>query len=244
MTTMHEETREGYEIQIVADEHYEADYIYENECVFALTTDSRYFHLYGPKYKSLDEAAAGDIDVATEFEAFELFAYVHSGAQFSLSPFSCQWDSGPCGFVYVKRGLDFGGSNEEIAEGFVRTLNSVFSGDVYGFIVLDPEGNEVDSCFGFVGDDGETDTWGGALTEARDIVDYCVRKAKEAAETEAAKLAAIIEEVGEDEWEDALCEIVIDEKAAEACGINNSGESLDYLINNGWTLESIKEYIA
>ncbi|MDF1699849.1 MAG: hypothetical protein P1V36_01635 [Planctomycetota bacterium] len=244
MTTMHEETYKGYTIQVVADEHYEADHLYENDAVFALTTNSGYFHLYGPDYKDLADAAAGDINVVTEYEAFDLHAYVHSGVQFSLTEFSCQWDSGPCGYVYVKRGLDFGGTNEEIAEGFVRTLNAVFSGDVYGFIVLDPEGEEVESCFGFVNDSDEVDVWGDALTAARAVVDYRTKLDRESREAAAAKLAAAIADVGEEVWEDTLSELVIDEKLEDACRINNSGESLDYLVNNGWTLESIKEHCA
>jgi hypothetical protein len=38
-----------------------------------------------------------------EYIGMPVYAYVHSGATISTSPFSCPWDSGQSGFVYVTR---------------------------------------------------------------------------------------------------------------------------------------------
>jgi hypothetical protein len=52
-------------------------------------------------------------------------------------------------------------------EGEVQTYNDYLTGNVCGFIVGDEEGENLDSCWGFYGDDGRKE----AMSEAKNIVD-------------------------------------------------------------------------
>lgn len=102
-----------------------------------------------------------------------LFLYDHSGLTISTGRFSCPWDSGQVGYIYVKRDVadkEIGGDGtpEQNAyrylESEVKEYDCLLTGDVYGFIheVSDADftdedtdeddeslWDEVDSCWGF-----------------------------------------------------------------------------------------------
>jgi hypothetical protein len=93
-----------------------------------------------------------------------LYMYDHSGQTISTTPFSCQWDSGQIGFVFVtKESIRecFGikrVSNKYIekAEAMidceVKTYDQYITGDVYGFDVTDKENDVViDSSTSYYG---------------------------------------------------------------------------------------------
>jgi len=92
-----------------------------------------------------------------------VYAYVHSGVMLSTKPFSCPWDSGQLGCIYVSREDILEEWNvqhitENIREQVLSRLRSeideyskFLNGEVYGFRILDDAGNEVDSCGGFYG---------------------------------------------------------------------------------------------
>jgi hypothetical protein len=92
-----------------------------------------------------------------------LYLYDHSGISISTSPFSCRWDSGQIGFIFVSKEKaleEFGGKIitaklkeriEKILEGEVETYTQYVEGDVYGFQIVDEEDNHIDSCYGFYG---------------------------------------------------------------------------------------------
>jgi hypothetical protein len=89
-------------------------------------------------------------EMVTEFEAAfdkwvednvcikDLYLYDHSGISISTSPFSCRWDSGQVGFIYLTRqkceeeGVDFDKA-EDVLEGEVMSLDQYFTGDVWGY---------------------------------------------------------------------------------------------------------------
>jgi len=133
----------------------------------------------------------GDTDVpipADEFESWEdvqyyivstlralvclpIYMYDHSGITINTTGFSCGWDSGQVGFIYItQKKLDEMGvtlnNDEEWPDflerlkkymvGEVETMDQYVTGDVYGFKVKDAEGEDVDSCWGFYGDDVKT----------------------------------------------------------------------------------------
>jgi hypothetical protein len=95
-----------------------------------------------------------------------VYAYVHSGATISTdsSIATCPWDSGMSGFVYVlkskiKKGRGVKRLTNEIIEketeylkGHVKYFDDLLQGNVYGFNVVDQDDEEIDSCYGFVGD--------------------------------------------------------------------------------------------
>lgn len=101
-----------------------------------------------------------------------LYLYDHSGITMSTSSFSCQWDSGQVGFIYVpitKIKAEYGwklltAKRRKQIEGYLRseveTYDSYLTGDVHSFTVevQDNESGEwehEDSCSGFYGDDAE-----------------------------------------------------------------------------------------
>ena len=92
-----------------------------------------------------------------------LYLYDHSGITIRCAPFSCPWDSGQVGFVYVskeKARSEFGKrltkkrltQVEKCLRGEVKTYDDYLTGNVWGFVVEDEDGNHIDSCWGFIGD--------------------------------------------------------------------------------------------
>jgi hypothetical protein len=104
-----------------------------------------------------------------------LYLYDHSGITMSTKPFSCPWDSGRLGLIYVTKAKlreEYGVKRlgaatlrkaTAVLEGEVETYDQYLRGDVYGYAVEDEGGNVLDSCWGFYG------------------LDYCREEAKGAA---------------------------------------------------------------
>jgi len=92
-----------------------------------------------------------------------LYLYDHSGLTMNTSPFSCPWDSGQVGWIYVKKedvrkewkvkqispklkekSIDNLKVEVEVYDQFLR-------GDIFGRIIYH-DGEDVGSCWGFYGD--------------------------------------------------------------------------------------------
>jgi hypothetical protein len=89
-----------------------------------------------------------------------VYAYIHSGVVLNTVGFSCPWDSGKCGIIYI--------SKQQVREHFdvkritaalkqrvidflkveVEVFSHYLSGEVYGYQVIDDD-QVVDSCYGF-----------------------------------------------------------------------------------------------
>jgi hypothetical protein len=103
-----------------------------------------------------------------------VYAYEHSGITISLGAFGDPWDSGQVGVIYTTRKLwdaRVGGElNAETAEALYRdeiaSYDQYLRGECYGYTVESPEGDLLDSCWGFLGD-----------------ISYCITEAKSAAES-------------------------------------------------------------
>jgi hypothetical protein len=90
------------------------------------------------------------------------------------------WDSGVVGFIYTtpKRIRNMYAikhiTKEKLTQAEkelyreVETYNDYLTGNVYGFIVEDPEGENIDSCWGFYGDEGMKE----AYSQAKGTIDY------------------------------------------------------------------------
>lgn len=130
---------------------------------------------------------ATDADVQRGREVFDaqylhlpLYLYDHSGLTMRTTPFSCPWDSGQVGFIYVSRAkaAEEWGANYidvRVLAGLLReveTYDQYLMGDVYGFEIEEAESFEkkslktgvteevdewrdYDSCGGFYGSDPE-----------------------------------------------------------------------------------------
>jgi hypothetical protein len=95
-----------------------------------------------------------------------LYLYGHSGITLQTIPFSCPWDSGQIGFIYMDRAtiLNTAPGNPKILTKAtkawatqcllteVQTYDQYLTGDVWGYVIEDSKGNEVDSCWGFYGE--------------------------------------------------------------------------------------------
>jgi hypothetical protein len=96
------------------------------------------------------------------------------------SRFSCPWDSGQVGYIYVtyeniKKNWNVKRVTKklikqtaEMLENEVKIYNDYLIGNVYGYVVK-RNGGQVDSCWGYIGDwDGKEY---GALAAAKEFVD-------------------------------------------------------------------------
>lgn len=112
------------------------------------------------------------------FVILPLYLYDHSGITMSTEQFSCSWDSGQVGVIYcsledarayyvrTEANWDTVAGNKTMRQEVVENLKSEVStydqyltGDVYGFVreeEVDGEWKEIDSCWGFYGNDPAT----------------------------------------------------------------------------------------
>lgn len=119
-----------------------------------------------------------------------LYLYDHSGITMSTGPFSCPWDSGQVGWIYVsKEAIRKEWGKKRISpklkkliyknlEGEVYTYDQYLTGDVYGFeLVREHEDCEIDggeefldSCWGFYGSDPKKNgMWDHISSEYKDV---------------------------------------------------------------------------
>lgn len=95
-----------------------------------------------------------------------LYLYDHSGITMRTSSFSCQWDSGQVGYIYVslervRKEYDCKRVSakqralvEKYLTGEVETYDQYLTGEVYGYTLThddDGEEEDLDSCWGFYG---------------------------------------------------------------------------------------------
>lgn len=112
--------------------------------------------------------------VCNGYVILPLHLYDHSGITMSTGQFRCPWDSGQVGWIVcddetIQREFDGDRDKaEKVLEIEVAIYDDYLTGNVYGFIVeetneFDEDGepvwdgcNELDSCWGFYGDDVHT----------------------------------------------------------------------------------------
>lgn len=96
-----------------------------------------------------------------------VWKYEHGGVAYVAAmsnPFSCPWDSGQAGIIFALKAdvrKEYGVKRVdaktrakalEVLKGEVQTYSKWANGEVYGYTVTDATGEEVDSCWGFIGD--------------------------------------------------------------------------------------------
>lgn len=99
-----------------------------------------------------------------------VYLYDHGNLSLNTTGFSCPWDSGQVGYIYVTKSEFYENFNvkklsskklilmKEILESEVETYNKYLNGDVYGFIIEDSETEEhINSCYGFYSSDNLKD---------------------------------------------------------------------------------------
>ena len=95
-----------------------------------------------------------------------LYMYDHSGISIATHPFMCRWDSGRIGMAVVTKqeiiknygddSLESRAKARRCLEAEVEIYDNYVQGEVYGYVLKDSEGEEIDSCFGFYGYDPTT----------------------------------------------------------------------------------------
>lgn len=114
-----------------------------------------------------------------------LFLYDHSGLTISTTPFSCPWDSGRIGFIFIskqKMREEYGYKRisqkliKRVAQYLVNEVevyDQYLRGDCYGYRITDTtDGEEVDSCWGYYGDDY-------CMAEAEGVVNSIIERETE-----------------------------------------------------------------
>lgn len=94
-----------------------------------------------------------------------LYLYDHSGLSVSTGGFSCSFDSGQVGWVFITRSKaeEMGWIDElqkeqpptfweERIKGEVKSYDDYLTGQVFGYEVVGRDGDTLGSCWGFVGD--------------------------------------------------------------------------------------------
>ncbi len=109
----------------------------------------------------------------------------HSGLWISTKSFNDPWDSGQLGIVVISKnkvreeyqckriGKTILKKVLENLRNTVATYNHYLTGNVWGYVIQDADGVELDSCCGYVGDYAEP---GGALEIAKEYIDGIVQK--------------------------------------------------------------------
>ena len=128
-----------------------------------------------------------------------LYLYDHSGITMNTTGFSCPWDSGQVGIIYItkeKARKEYGWKSlnaariEKIKERLraeVKEYDQYLTGDVYGYVVKDSTGEEIHSCWGYWGSDHEASD---LLPSARGEIDATIEAQRKAHQ---AKLKALIQ---------------------------------------------------
>jgi hypothetical protein len=94
-----------------------------------------------------------------------VYMYEHSGIALSTTSFSCRWDSGLLGYIFVSKERirnEYGVKRitkkvlekvESVLKSEIDVYGDYLNGSVYGYVLKDDKGEEVDSCWGFYGYD-------------------------------------------------------------------------------------------
>lgn len=93
-----------------------------------------------------------------------VYLYDHSGITISTAPYSDEWDSGRVGLIFCTkaeaykefRSLRVSAREREaraldVMRQEIKTYDAFLTGQVFGFRVFGLNGEELDSCWGFVG---------------------------------------------------------------------------------------------
>jgi hypothetical protein len=113
-----------------------------------------------------------------------VYMYDHSGYTIRTTPFSCPWDSGQLGFIYIskKKARETCGWKvlnkqriakiEEYLRSDIETYDDYLTGSVYRYTIELPDGTEDDSCGWYYGSDHEKS---GLMEAAKNAIDCAIK---------------------------------------------------------------------
>ena len=160
----------GHEIKLMPDENADSPREWDNLGKMVCFHSS---YVLGDKH-SLTTDEVKDILDRKDVIALPLYLYEHGGITMSCEPFSCPWDSGQVGIIYVdyetlKKEYSVKKITPKIREkarqvliGEVETYDQYLTGDVWGWETCE------ESVWGFFGSED-------ALQEAKNHVDWVIQ---------------------------------------------------------------------
>lgn len=170
-----------------------ADSPREWDNVGTIYSNHKYYNPDGHKIDEIEnedgELVSGELDM--RFIWLPIYYYEHGGLSVSTRrdyPYNDKWDGGLFGIIAVEKERvrkDWGWKaitkkrREQILrclEGEIEIFDSYCKGDVYGFVVEDEDGEQIDSCYGYYGDEGMKD----AIFDAEDSIDCELERRKKA----------------------------------------------------------------
>jgi hypothetical protein len=134
-------------------------------------------------YGSWDEFKQALVKKYRALAILPVYMYDHSGQTIATTPFSCRWDSGQLGFAFINKeclkewgyksriGFEKGAKQtlEDTIVQNVKLYDSYIRGEVYGYKIINRQGDEENSCWGFYGDYDEM------VKECKSEVDAIIR---------------------------------------------------------------------
>ena len=170
-----------------------ADSPREWDNVGMIYSNHKYYNPDGHKIDEIEnedgELVSGELD--RMFIWLPIYYYEHGGLSVNTRrdyPYNDRWDSGLFGIIAVEKDrlrkeYGWGAITKKrkeqilrILEGEIEIFDSYCKGDVYGFVVEDEEGEQIDSCYGYYGDVGMKD----AIVDAEDSIDCELERRKKA----------------------------------------------------------------
>ena len=171
----------GYNIKIYLDEDPENPRTAWDNFGHMICFHSRY-NLGDKHDMSLEDAK--ELEKSKDVISLPLYLYDHSGLTIRTYPFSCPWDSGKIGFVYVtkeevRKEYSCKLVTKKIKEKVINLLRSeveeydnYLTGEVYGYRIVDDNEEERDSCWGFFGNEWREMI----LSDCKQMIDYYVEE--------------------------------------------------------------------
>jgi hypothetical protein len=186
--TTHEETIGNYIIKIYQDESPYSPR--EDDNLGTMICFHRRYSLGDKHNFSVEEAQ--DMTKGKDIISLPLYLYDHSGITMNTTGFSCSFDSGCVGFIYVTKEQvrkeydvkritkDILEKVKKVLEAEVKVYDQYLTGDVYGYQVCEvskcelghEHEEEVSSCWGYYGEEE-------CINDAKRIVEYYTKKEKE-----------------------------------------------------------------
>ena len=159
--------KENYELEILQDESPESPREWDN--LGTMICFHRRYNLGDKHNFSVEEGEK--MTKEKDIISLPLYLYDHSGITMNTTGFSCRWDSGCVGFIYVTKEQvrkeynvkritkDIVDKVTKVLQGEVKTYDQYLTGDVYGYRISKVEvcdkgcehKEEVDSCWGYYG---------------------------------------------------------------------------------------------
>lgn len=152
----------GYTIEIERDEINESPDEWGNTDLFLVSESEKHLWIARKGFMSDDEGS----EERGRYHEFPLYAYIHSGITLALTPFSCPFDSGRIGTVFVEKSCwECEAEAGVVALSLVETWKTYLSGEIYCYDIKDDEGEVIDSLCGIYG-------YEDAVLTAQEAVDF------------------------------------------------------------------------